>query len=97
MINWEEHDKYLERLWADTLEKMKKEITIKVCGGSGSGKSTIALAIHEFLLTKGIVAPISDISFFIDHEHQENRLEVISKNRRVCIETVQLNKAAECI
>lgn len=70
---------------------------IKVIGSAGSGKSTIAYAIKEFLTEKGFNNvnycddEYNDNNDYFTPEKQNKRLKAISLSQ-ISIETVQVNR-----
>lgn len=70
---------------------------VTISGPTGCGKTTLALALHEFLACRGfadVIVVDDDIHDAVEqgaHELQDRRMEAI-KARGVLIETTQTTK-----
>lgn len=70
------------------------ELTIKVCGRAGSGKSLLAEFIRRQLIAGGFddVQVLDDeIAGMVDFRYNQ-RLDAVALQTKVVIETVQLNR-----
>lgn len=71
-----------------------KELTINVAGMAGSGKTTIATLIQDYLYSIGIDSELNDVDGPMDLTDAVRNLESLKKQEfNVTINTVQIKRS----